>query len=208
MSIETAGLHDIERYYSAKVLEHGAVARGVDWNGEESQTLRFERLSEDLPAQRSFSLVDWGCGYGAYSRYLRSHFPETSYTGIDISAEMIAAAVKTQEESSMTRFLVGNRPEEPAHWCVASGIFNVRLDRDDQSWFAFICETLDLMNEYSTEGFAFNALTSYSDASKKRDYLYYASPEELFARCKREYSRSVKLLHDYDLYEFTLIVRK
>jgi hypothetical protein len=57
-------------------------------------------------------------------------------------------------------------------------------------------------------GFAFNCLTSYSDAERKRDYLYYADPCALFDLCKRRYSRNVALLHDYGLYEFTLLVRK
>ena len=30
------------RYYTSKVAEHGATARGVDWNSEDSQRLRFE----------------------------------------------------------------------------------------------------------------------------------------------------------------------
>ena len=41
-----------------------------------------------------------------------------------------------------------------------------------------------------------------------RPDLYYADPCELFDRCKRRYSRNVALLHDYDLYEFTILVRK
>ena len=38
--------------------------------------------------------------------------------------------------------------------------------------------------------------------------LYYADPCALFDHCKTKYSRNVALLHDYGLYEFTLIVRK
>ena len=56
-------------------------------------------------------------------------------------------------------------------------------------------------------GFAFNALTRYSDADRRRPDLYYADPLELFDRCKRTYSRFVALLHDYPLYEFTIVVR-
>ncbi|MFX7953370.1 class I SAM-dependent methyltransferase, partial [Acinetobacter baumannii] len=57
-------------------------------------------------------------------------------------------------------------------------------------------------------GFSFNCLTSYSDEDRKRDYLYYADPCQLFDLCKRRYSRQVALLHDYGLYEFTILVRK
>lgn len=41
-----------------------------------------------------------------------------------------------------------------------------------------------------------------------KEHLYYADPAELFDHCKRNYSRNVALLHDYGLYEFTVLVRK
>jgi hypothetical protein len=69
-------------------------------------------------------------------------------------------------------------------------------------------ETLDMMNISSGAGFSFNCLTSYSDADRMRGDLFYANPLDLFDLCKRRYSRQVALLHDYELYEFTMIVRK
>jgi hypothetical protein len=39
-------------------------------------------------------------------------------------------------------------------------------------------------------------------------HLYYADPCAIFDLCKRRYSRNVALLHDYGLYEFTIVVRK
>jgi hypothetical protein len=50
-------------------------------------------------------------------------------------------------------------------------------------------------------------LTSYSDPGRMRPDLYYGDPREYFDLCKRKYSRHVALLHDYGLYEFTIIVR-
>jgi hypothetical protein len=51
-------------------------------------------------------------------------------------------------------------------------------------------------------------LTSYSDPERMRPELYYGDPRFFFDRCKRDYTRNVALLHDYDLYEFTIIARK
>jgi hypothetical protein len=96
----------------------------------------------------------------------------------------------------------------PADYCVASGIFNVRLDTPDQVWLEYILSTIERIDQLGRRGFALNALTSYSDAEKMRPDLYYADPLLLFDHCKRRYSRQVALLHDYPLYEFTLLVRK
>jgi hypothetical protein len=69
-------------------------------------------------------------------------------------------------------------------------------------------ETIADLAALGTRGFAFNALTLYSDVEKRRPDLHYADPLELFDHCKRTYSRFVTLLHDYPLYEFTILVRR
>jgi hypothetical protein len=40
-----------------------------------------------------------------------------------------------------------------------------------------------------------------------RDYLHYADPAQVLDQCLRRYSRDVALRHDYELYEFTVVVR-
>ena len=67
---------------------------------------------------------------------------------------------------------------------------------------------LDEFNRLSRRGFSSNFLTKYSDAEKMRPDLYYADPLFLFDQCKRNFSRNVALLHDYRLYDFTLVIRK
>jgi hypothetical protein len=95
-----------------------------------------------------------------------------------------------------------------ADYVVASGIFSARFSIPDEDWLAYIIATIATMDSRSRRGFAFNALTKYSDAHLMRDELYYADPGFLFDLCKRHYSRNVALLHDYDEYDFTIIVRK
>jgi len=64
------------------------------------------------------------------------------------------------------------------------------------------------MNKKSIKGFAFNMLTKYSDREYMKEYLYYADPLFIFDYCKRNFSKKVALIHDYELYEFTILVRK
>jgi len=203
-------LADVASYYSGKLAEHGANARGVDWNGEASQTLRFQQLCKVTESKGSggFSINDLGCGYGALYQYLRTDFADVRYLGIDVSPEMIAAARERFDGCADTRFLVADAPDITADYGVASGIFNVRMGRSDREWESYLEATLDILDRTSRLGFAFNCLTSYSDAERMQAHLYYADPCRLFDLCKRKYSRQVALLHDYGLYEFTMIVRK
>jgi SAM-dependent methyltransferase len=199
---------DVAKYYSEKLAEFGESARGVDWNGEESQHLRFAQLSKVLPVDEDFSINDLGCGYGAYFDYLSNRGRNFQYLGVDISPEMIVAAETARGGRANARFECAAAPSVPAEFGVASGIFNVRLQIPDDEWLSFIEKTLEVLDKSSKRGFAFNCLTSYSDEDKKRSHLYYANPGYFFDLCKHKYSRNVALLHDYDLYEFTIIVRK
>jgi len=209
MNERTDLLDEVAGYYSAKLAEYGQTAQGVDWNGEESQVLRFAQLARIIgDTKDSFSVNDLGCGYGALREYLGGLYPALTYTGIDVAEEMIQAAGHRHGADASTRFIVGSEPDATADFGIASGIFNVRMARGDGEWLDYIKSSLDTMNRTSRLGFAFNCLTSYSDADKIRNTLYYADPCELFDHCKRHYSRNVALLHDYGLYEFTILVRK
>ncbi|MDL1865329.1 class I SAM-dependent methyltransferase [Betaproteobacteria bacterium PRO5] len=204
----TAILSEVANYYTDKLAQHGETPRGVDWNSIESQLLRFEQLSKILPDSGSFSLNDLGCGYGALLDYLQDKHLLRSYLGVDISPDMIRSADQRHAAAPCARFITAGEPDRIADYGVASGIFNVRLGRTDTEWYDYLQSTLDVLDRTSRLGFSFNCLTSYSDGDKKRDYLYYADPCRLFNLCKRRYAKQVALLHDYGLYEFTILVRK
>ncbi len=201
-------LTEVADYYSEKLAQHGETPRGVDWNGEESQELRFEQLCRIIDGRSRFSLNDLGCGYGALHDFLVGRYSGFSYSGIDVSESMIRSAEQRHRGMAQARFVLSSQPDDVADYGVASGIFNVRLGRTDAEWRTYLEATLDILDRTSRLGFSFNCLTSYSDAEKMRDHLYYANPCALFDLCKRRYSRNVALLHDYGLYEFTILVRK
>lgn len=205
---KNALLSEVATYYSEKLAQHGQNHRGVDWNGEESQMLRFEQLCKIIDASNQFSINDLGCGYGALYDFLSSKYENFSYLGVDVSENMIQAAEQRYQDKLHARFILSSEPDQVADYGVASGIFNVCMGRSDEEWRSYLEATLDILDRTSRLGFAFNCLTAYSDTDKMRDYLYYADPCVLFDLCKRRYSRNVALLHDYGLYEFTILVRK
>lgn len=199
---------NIENHYTNKVKKYGATPKGVDWNGEESQTIRFEQLSKIIKKD-NFTLADIGCGYGKYSEYLDNIFQNHSYIGYDLSKEMIANANKLYLNDN-TKFIHIDKLDEivDIDYSIASGIFSVKMNHNETDWLSYIIETLDIINQKSLNGFAFNMLTKYSDKEYMRDDLYYADPLYFFDYCKKNFSRNISLNHDYDLYEFTILVRK
>lgn len=201
-------LEPVRDYYAGKVLAHGAVHTGVDWNSRESQELRFEQLLKVCDTRHRFSLNDYGCGYGQLFEYMTAKGLQFEYSGFDISGEMIREAENRFGSFPNCRFATGSSTELVCDYTVASGVFNVRLSTPEANWLKYILSSLELMDRISRKGFAFNCLTKYSDREHMKEYLYYSDPCFLFDHCKRKYSRDVALLHDYGLYEFTIIVRK
>jgi cyclopropane fatty-acyl-phospholipid synthase-like methyltransferase len=200
-------LAKVNNYYTQKVQEHGTSPRGVDWNSEESQVMRFDQISKVIDYSQPCRVLDYGCGYGAMLDYFMQRTNNVHFTGLDISEEMIAAAKKTHAGKNAdwkTQLESGDTFD----YIVASGIFNVRLETPEADWEKYVLDTMHTMDKHSTKGFSFNVLTSYSDKEYMKDYLYYANPGMLFDYCKRNFSKYVAILHDYPLYEFTILVRK
>jgi len=196
------------RYYSEKVAAHGATPRGADWNSRESQELRFEQLLKLCEGDpQAFSLNDYGCGYGALAAFMASRGIAATYRGFDASEAMVVAARRLL--TPLSNCTVFNEPGDltPADYTVASGLFNVKLDTPDDRWRTYVLDTLDAMSRISTRGFAFNLLTRHADADRMRADLFYADPGFFFDHCVSRFSRRIALLHDYALYEFTLLVR-
>jgi len=200
--------NEVSTYYSNKHKEHGNTHLGVDWNSIESQEHRFLQLSNILPQHNEFNILDYGCGYGALWPYLKKKsFKLSKFIGFDISEEMIQSAKALYRNDKETDW-VTNVNNIKVDYIIASGIFNVKLRSDDNEWLQYIKDTLNEFDRIAQKGFSFNILTSYSDNEYKKDYLYYADPLFFFDYCKKNFSRNIALLHDYDLYEFTILVRK
>ena len=122
-------LRNIGKYYSDRIIKHGATPAGVDWNGQESQLLRFKILSDLIRGEDVFSINDLGCGYGKLADFLAEKFPHIKYFGYDLSQEMTDSAIQRNYALSDVSFIKINLPQEMfcSDYTVASGIFNVKI---------------------------------------------------------------------------------
>jgi hypothetical protein len=204
---KTPNLDHVKSYFDKRIQEHGASPRGSDWNSETSQNTRFDQLLRVIEMQ-SFSLLDYGCGYGALADYLDTKGFTADYYGYDILESAIETARKTHFDKPRSSFFTDKSQLPVCDYAVASGIFNFRGEHSFEDWTEYVIGVLTEFNQLSLHGFSSNFLTTYSDTDKMRADLYYADPLFLFDYCKRNFSKNVALLHDYRLYDFTLIIRK
>jgi SAM-dependent methyltransferase len=197
----------VATYYASKLAAHGPTPQGVDWNGVASHELRhrqFLRLLDGIP---DASLLDLGCGFGDFFRFLRAEGHRGRYIGYDIAPDMIAEALRLHGQGADRQWRVGAEPEEGADFAIASGILNVIGDAPVEMWERYVLETIDILARVGRRGFAFNVLSLSSDPERRAANLYYADASKTLSYCLGRYGRSVALLQDYGLYEFTVIVR-
>lgn len=206
-------IDELNEFYKEQLSSNQHNAQKVNWKNEQAQTIRFRQLVRLLPedTDASFSVADLGCGIGDLSMFIADlGYQNCEYTGYDVSAEMIEEAKKTYRQANVHFEITkaGATATNTHDYYLASGIFNKKLHLDTEEWKAYIAQTLDSMHQKASKGFAFNMLTSYSDADKRRNDLYYADPLFYFDYCKRHFSKEIALLHDYQEYDFTILVRK
>ena len=153
-------------------------------------------------------MLDLGCGFGDFLRFLRAEGRRGPFIGYDVASDMIAEAVRLHGEGADCQWRVGAIPVETADFAVASGIFNVKGDVPVETWARYVHDTIDVLARAGRRGFAFNVLSLSSDPERRADHLYYADASQMLSDCLHRFGRSVALLQDYGLHEFTVIVRR
>ena len=198
----------LKNHFDERVVLYGAGVQSVDWKSRAAQYNRFRELLKVADFSAPFSIIDYGCGDGELVRFLQTVNADFQYFGFDVSPQMVETA--RREFAASKNCLFSTRLEDfpAADYIVASGVFNLKFDASDEDWKEYIEATIAEMKALSYKGFAFNALTAYSDVELRRADLFYADPLYWFDFCKRNVSRFVSLLHDYPEYDFTIIVRK
>jgi SAM-dependent methyltransferase len=200
----------INQYFTEKLITFGATAKGVDYKSSYDQEIRFEQLLRVINPAQPFTLLDYGSGYGALYDTMSQKGWRFEYYGVDLIEKMIIAGRDLHKNCPNCHFTTKEMEVPLADYLVAGAIFNNKLDSSVEAWREFTVQTLQRMNQLCSKGFSFNMLTSYSDADRmaQRPDLYFGDPCFYFDYCKRNFSHNIALLHDYGLYDFTILVRK
>lgn len=198
------------QYFADKLETFGPTPKGVDYNGPEAQDIRFEQLVKVIDPNQKFSIVDYGCGYGALIDFLNKKGWEFDYYGIDLVEKMVIAGRESYGSHPNIHFTTDEEELPVAAYLIAGAIFNMKLEASYDEWQDFVLMTIQKMDALCSKGFSFNMLTKYADTDRmaERPDLFYGDPLFFFDYCKRHFSRNVALLHDYELYDFTILVRK
>lgn len=195
---------DISTFMDDLLQREGQTVLGVGWPNRENQETRFSQLLRLIdPGLPEFTVNDLGCGFADLYEFIRARdLPMRGYRGYDLSEKMLEVAQgRVGPDAELVH---SGELTEQADYSFACGIFNTRLEASDAEWLEYVKSAVRDLDAHSTRGFAFNSLTTYVDW--REDHLFYADPTELFRFCKEEISSRVALLHDYPLWEWTILV--
>jgi hypothetical protein len=200
----------LNEYFAEKLDTYGATPKGVDYNGPEAQAVRFEQLVKVIDPIQKFSVIDYGSGYGAMFDFLHNKGWDFEYYGVDLIEKMVLAGREAHKDLPNAHFTTDEKEVPLVDYLLAGAIFNIKMEASYEDWQDFTLQTLQNMDKLCSKGFSFNMLTKYSDADRmaERPDLFFGDPLLYFDFCKRNFSRNVALLHDYGLYDFTILVRK
>ena len=183
--------------------------RGVDWNDERTQRIRFEQLL-DLVAgvDEPFSLIDYGCGYGALVDSLAEAHAGFAYAGLrrlgrDDRRGAQALRRRAARAGSRATAASSSRPTSRSQ----AGSSTSSKTRPRTSGRAYVLDTIDELAAPELPG-----LRLQRPHRSRRPGASHAPISSTLTRqrcsttASARYSRDVVLRHDYELYEFTLLV--
>jgi SAM-dependent methyltransferase len=198
-----------KNHYNQKIVQYGACHKGVDWGSEEGQRLRFDIICKNLELESLKSIIDYGCGYGEFYSFIKNLGFNGFYQGYDISEEMIQMAKKLHGNDMPNKVFTHEFSViERAEYCMASGVFNIKLYSEEADWHNFIVHNLSIINKISIKGFFFNMFSKEAQDYPVYSDVYYADAVKIKELCLKEFSKRVKLFEGYYRNDFTVLVEK
>jgi SAM-dependent methyltransferase len=189
-----------EARYTALLAGADSDHEAVGWGSAASQARRFEVLSE-IGDLRGKTILDVGCGLGAFHDWLAARGIEHCYYGCDITEPM---AERARDRTGLTTIwhcgidnIAARSGLARFDYVFASGIFCFDVEGGHDAMIGTIAQMFAL----SEIGVGANSLSSL--AVSKADTEFYAEPARALSDALVITRRSV-LRHDYHPADFTL----
>ena len=133
--MENSNLESIKEMYRNALLEFGPVPGALLWP-KGRQSLRFERLTRNLPFEGHVSILDFGCGFGDLWSFIRQARPKLSidYLGVDLIQEFFDEAKVRYPGARFATAIEFVSGATRFDYVFASGTFNLKyFDNDNQN---------------------------------------------------------------------------
>ena len=203
----TSRAEQIRRHYEPRVDATRENHEILDWGTREGQLARFRVLGDALERESAPApmptLLDVGCGMTDLAGYPHERGLSVRYVGVDLTFAVIREALRRYPGRQLAQADVfTHSPFRPGSVDVSycSGVFNLRLDNNREFVLAAVPALLALSNRLVVV----NMLHIRTPA--KYPHCVYFDPDDMAARFA-EHAASVRIVDDYLINDFTLILR-
>ena len=194
--------NEISTYYTSLISKYGSTPRACDYGRPESQLIKFRVLSQILDSTTS-TLLDVGCGFADYGRFLSKHHPQIAYTGIDITSEFILKARQLSPLFDLHQLdiLSESPPQHQYDVVTANGIFYPL----GETAVPIMHQLVKRLFQLASKAVSFNSLSTWCPDPEPDEF--YADPLDTLAFC-RSITPWVSLQHNYHSRDFTIFMFK
>lgn len=196
----------LERHYRNKFMEHGPTSEGVDWGTNEKAVEIRHSVMHKIIQKKKCSILDVGCGYGAFYEYLLNKNLDFEYTGLDLVEEMIDYSSAKHTACSFIKGDILDLEIEKKDYIICNGILTQKLGCSQLEMWEFVKKVILKMWSIADEAIAFNIMST--NVNFFSENLFYKSPTELLAWVNQEITNSFSIIHSYPLYEYTVYLYK
>ena len=196
-------LNKVKKFYNKKFTSFGNSLKTIGWSNRNDQYLRFEKLIYNYNLNNK-TILDVGCGFGDFYKFLiLKRKTKFKYIGLDISDKIIMEAKNKIKRPNVT-FINSdllNFKHNKIDYVISSGALTYNFRNSDE----YAKKIIKKMYEISNISCSINFMSTYCDYKLKKNKHY--NPEKIF-KFSKSISRKVNLIHDYDLFEFTIQIFK
>ncbi len=149
----------------------------------------------------SFSILDYGCGLGQMSNYIKQNFPKANYLGVDIVEDFIS---ENNAKYDFGRFeIIKDCYDIKNNYDVitAAGVFNLPYVQDKKKHQQIVYDNLSHLFSKTNDVLSVNFMTDEVDFIQ--DGAFHQNVMDLYNFTKKNLTKRVVVDESYMPYEFT-----
>ncbi|MBT6121521.1 class I SAM-dependent methyltransferase [bacterium] len=202
----SSSLSTIKKSFQLRKETLGPTVEALGWTTQEGQYARFNVFTQ-MARLSGHSILDVGCGFADFLKFLNERKWTGDYSGIDLTPEMIDECNLRFPNASFycDDFIKQYTTMKKMYdYTVCSGVISHKVP---YQWL-FFDRLVEGLFKVSKKGFAFNALSSFAPPHMmhKKSYHYY-DPKAVEKRLKKITS-NFRFKMNYLPHDFTVFVYK
>jgi len=194
-----------KEFYQSKFEKYGVSPKSLLWKSKGAAHQRFRQFWSEIDFNNK-KVLDIGCGFGEFGKFLLKRYEGVEYTGVDIVPEFVENAKKLVPQGRFETFDItaDQKIEGAFDVVVASGVLNGNHEDNME----YRKKAIQSMFNMTDKVFAFNMLGSHPQPENDvTSNVWYADSIEILNYCMT-LTKRVVFRHNYHPKDFTIVMYK